>query len=429
MSILMEQAAKGHKKSMITLYEENKGKLFAFCSILLNDKEKAAEITTNVMNEVWSVLEEKGINTERRFIQFLITGAAKQCRPAVKVKEVKASSKQIPNKVYTGDVASGLEQLQAALKEIDSYQRCIYLLVNAGGLDMKEVGQVIKQKDTVAKAHYDMAVAALAEVLEKKGNEKVQVEYAKSLIEQAVKLEKVPKSVDTACMAKIKECAKRPTIDKKFYPPLILILICVIGVIIVGALEMKEILEEKQLNKVAQQYGITLLDESATYYADIVIEDYGKITVELDQESAPLTAANFVNLATEGFYDGLTFHRIVEGFMMQGGDPEGNGTGGSGSNIPGEFSKNGYDNDISHTRGTISMARSNEYDSASSQFFIMQEDKTGLDGEYAAFGHVTEGMDVVDAICEAAEPTDDNGTIAAEDQPVISYVSIRKRYK
>ena len=249
------------------------------------------------------------------------------------------------------------------------------------------------------------------------------------MIEQAVKLEKVPKSVDTACMAKIKECAKRPTIDKKFYPPLILILICVIGVIIVGALEMKEILEEKQLNKVAQQYGITLLDESATYYADIVIEDYGKITVELDQESAPLTAANFVNLATEGFYDGLTFHRIMEGFMMQGGDPEGNGTGGSGSNIPGEFSKNGYDNDSRHTRGTISMARSNEYDSASSQFFIMQEDKTGLDGEYAAFGHVTEGLDVVDAICEAAEPTDDNGTIAAEDQPVISYVSIRKRYK
>ena len=154
------------------------------------------------------------------------------------------------------------------------------------------------------------------------------------------------------------------------------------------------------------------------------MEDYGTITVELDQEAAPITCANFVELANSGFYNGLTFHRIIEGFMMQGGDPNGDGTGGSDNNIVGEFTNNGYENNLSHTRGAISMARSSDYNSASSQFFIVQEDSTNLDGDYAVFGYVTDGMDVVDAICEAAQPTDDNGTISAEDQPVITSITI-----
>ena len=161
------------------------------------------------------------------------------------------------------------------------------------------------------------------------------------------------------------------------------------------------------------------------YTAVIDIADYGAITLELDGDSAPLTVANFVKLAKDGFYDGLTFHRIMDGFMMQGGDPNGNGNGGSDETIPGEFSANGCDNPISHTRGTISMARAQDPNSASSQFFICQADSTFLDGNYAAFGHVTEGMDVVDAICADAQPTDDNGTIPPEAQPVINSVTIQ----
>lgn len=169
----------------------------------------------------------------------------------------------------------------------------------------------------------------------------------------------------------------------------------------------------------------TLLDEELTYYADIEIADYGTITVCLDQKSAPITVANFVGLAESGFYDGLTFHRIMEDFMMQGGDPDGNGTGGSENTIVGEFAVNGYDNNLSHTRGAISMARAMDYDSASSQFFIVHEDSTFLDGQYAVFGYVTEGLEVVDAVCESAEPVDDNGTIVAEEQPVIISITIR----
>jgi peptidyl-prolyl cis-trans isomerase B (cyclophilin B) len=164
---------------------------------------------------------------------------------------------------------------------------------------------------------------------------------------------------------------------------------------------------------------------NTTHYADISIQDYGTVTVALDETAAPATVQNFIKLAEEGFYDGLTFHRIIDGFMMQGGDPNGNGTGGSDQTIKGEFSENGFDNPISHTRGAISMARSNNLNSASSQFFIVQQDSTFLDGQYAAFGFVTEGMDIVDRICEEAQPTDNNGSIAKDRQPVIESIVIR----
>lgn len=165
--------------------------------------------------------------------------------------------------------------------------------------------------------------------------------------------------------------------------------------------------------------------EGASYTAVIEIDGYGTITVELDASAAPVTVENFVSLAQEGFYDGLTFHRIIKGFMMQGGDPNGDGYGGSDQTILGEFSANGVENNLSHTRGAISMARSQDPNSASSQFFIVHEDSTFLDGSYAAFGYVTEGMEVVDAICADAEPVDGNGFIAPENQPVIHSITIQ----
>ena len=164
--------------------------------------------------------------------------------------------------------------------------------------------------------------------------------------------------------------------------------------------------------------------ETKDYIAKIEVKDYGTITVKLDGKTAPITVKNFVDLAKSGFYDGLTFHRIIEGFMIQGGDPNGNGTGGSDKTIKGEFKENGVKNNIKHKRGVISMARSSDYDSASSQFFIMQEDNESLDGQYAAFGHVIKGMKVVDKICEDADPMDDNGTIAESKQPVIKKITV-----
>lgn len=161
------------------------------------------------------------------------------------------------------------------------------------------------------------------------------------------------------------------------------------------------------------------------HHAEIVIAEYGKLELELDADVAPITVTNFVNLVKKGFYNGLTFHRIMSGFMIQGGDPNGDGTGGSEETIKGEFKSNGVENTMSHKRGVISMARTqNDPDSASSQFFIVQADSDFLDGDYAAFGKVTAGMDIIDKICQSVQPIDNNGTVPADQQPKITAIKV-----
>ena len=192
-------------------------------------------------------------------------------------------------------------------------------------------------------------------------------------------------------------------------------------------------------------------------YVEISVKDYGKIVVLLDATTAPKTVENFLNLVNSGFYEGLTFHRVIKDFMIQGGDPAGNGSGGSDKEIYGEFSSNGHANDISHKRGVISMARSNDPNSASSQFFICNADASeSLDGSYAAFGYVVDGMKVVDKITEDVFPKTKyasyyedysidytymtykhyvwaqlgNGAIEkAADKPVIEYIKVLDSWK
>ena len=160
------------------------------------------------------------------------------------------------------------------------------------------------------------------------------------------------------------------------------------------------------------------------HHVAIDVEGKGTIEVALNANAAPITVENFCKLAESGFYDGLTFHRIIDGFMIQGGDPTGTGSGGSEETIKGEFSANGVQNAITHVRGTISMARSDDYDSASSQFFIMHKTDTSLDGNYAGFGTVTSGMEIVDDLAENTPVEDSNGTVAPENQPVITSIRV-----
>jgi len=158
---------------------------------------------------------------------------------------------------------------------------------------------------------------------------------------------------------------------------------------------------------------------------EISFKDYGKMELELDADVAPITVTNFISLVESEFYNGKTMHRIIDGFMIQGGDPNADGTGGLNETIKGEFSSNGIENNISHKRGVISMARTNEKDSASCQFFIVQKDSPHLDGNYAAFGKVTSGIEIVDDIVkDVAKLGDDNGLIPKENQPVIEYIKV-----
>ncbi len=206
---------------------------------------------------------------------------------------------------------------------------------------------------------------------------------------------------------------KKPV--KKFTPQILVGIVLAAALILTGVL----LLILKQNSEKEPEVLAT-----ADYYADIVIKDHGTITVALDASAAPITVANFITLAEDGYYDGKTFHRIIYNFMMQGGAANTSGGGGSGKTIKGEFSTNGVENPLKHTRGAISMARSDDPNSASSQFFIVHQTSEHLDGKYACFGYVTSGIEIVDAICEAAMPINKNGLIAAEEQPVIETVRI-----
>ncbi|MBQ7968719.1 MAG: peptidylprolyl isomerase [Clostridia bacterium] len=173
----------------------------------------------------------------------------------------------------------------------------------------------------------------------------------------------------------------------------------------------------------AKKQDSGLAEES--YTIEIEIENYGTITAVLDAKTAPITVENFIKYVKEGYYNGLTFHRIIEGFMMQGGDKNGNGANDEGTpTIKGEFAYNNVENNIKHTRGTLSMARSNSYNSASTQFFIMHQDYPSLNGQYAAFGRVIKGIEVVDEICENAVVVDGNGSVPEGYRPVIKEIRI-----
>ncbi len=178
-----------------------------------------------------------------------------------------------------------------------------------------------------------------------------------------------------------------------------------------------------------QTFGeLKVYDESqlktGIHHVEMDIEGKGTIKIELNGDEAPISVTNFMELAEEGYYDGLTFHRVLTGSLIQGGSSSGDGMSSGDFRIKGEFSSNGVDNNISHVRGTISMARASAFDSGSAQFFIMTTDVTAYDGSYAGFGSVTEGMDIVDDLCNNTPVQDSNGTVAAEDQPVITAVRV-----
>ncbi len=168
---------------------------------------------------------------------------------------------------------------------------------------------------------------------------------------------------------------------------------------------------------------ITSSTLTGLHHVEMVIKDYGTIKIELNADKAPISVENFMTLAEEGFYDGIGFHRYAENSVLQGGDPDGDGYGGSDKTIKGEFEINGVANDLKHTRGAISMARTSVYDSATSQFFICLDTAycSSLDGQYAAFGYITEGMDIIDKIC-AETPV--SNSIPKDEQPIIETVKV-----
>ena len=240
---------------------------------------------------------------------------------------------------------------------------------------------------------------------------------------QKNKKKKHSQPVKSKAQIKAEEEARVKEFNKKA------IIISAIAIVLIAAIITTICIIANNYNPLDKYVEDTSTEKKDTYYVAMNVKDYGVIVVELDAKAAPKTVENFVKLVREDFYDGLTFHRVMEGFMIQGGDPNANGTGGSSNKIVGEFLDNGYYNPIKHERGVISMARRDDsYDSASSQFFICNANSanvSNLDGSYAAFGHVVKGMDVVDSITEETSKYATNGVIREKsDQAVITEMRV-----
>ncbi len=437
MPSIVELAVQRYGKAMTELYESNKEQVYAFCRVFV-DEDKAAEFTQAVMNESFALAATENVVSEEAYTAMVMREAAKRIAPNVldgnapqaentapKAKFVRAGA------VFNGSVDEGVAHLNETLDKLSAYQRFTYLCAVVGGLSTAEIGAAMGEREAIAR--YCLETAAYIMSRMKAGA--VRTDQIASLYKKQAEEWVLPAETDAACRQFIAQNTVRQVPLWKIFVPIAAVLAVATLVLVLilsnGGLTFTSGTsgDKGTTTTTTKQEGLihgeTSLDLSKTYYADIDIQDQGVITVKLDPVSAPITVENFVTLAQDDFYDGLTFHRIIEGFMMQGGDPKGDGTGGSDKDIIGEFTSNGYDNTLKHTRGAISMARATPPDSASSQFFIMHETDARLDGKYATFGYVTKGMEIVDAICEAASPIDSNGSIARSEQPVINSIDIR----
>lgn len=460
MESIIQKAAKGNRAAMTQLYEANAVTVYCVCKALLRNTEQTVPATNWAIRSAFQAAEKGLVQTEEEFTAFAIKQGAGYCKREVAKSDPRAF-KLPPKKEFR--ISHLNEQLiDPNAEDVENYcyclpaiQRFAFVLQHLGDMDdlqiAKAIGQdsasvaLIKEAETDNLSKIYRAVKTAGGRCSAPTKELIKAEFA-MILDNA----KIPDAVGDYIANYIDSIAAPLEVDaknkgKKIGIIAAAVLLCVVVLVAIfagsgnntcttsgdgdyfetSATDATDAADNTDATNTTDDIAASDLDPSAIYYADIEVEDYGTITVQLDQDDAPITVANFVKLAESAFYDGLTFHRIFAGFMIQGGDPNGDGTGGSDEEIVGEFASNGYENNLSHTRGVISMARSDDYDSASSQFFIVHEDSEFLDGEYAAFGWVTEGMDVVDAICKDAVPYDDNGMMYAEDQPIITSITIR----
>lgn len=439
MATMTEQAKQGQRKALECLYGQNKQNVFFIAKSLLLNEQQAGEAAIHVFQNIWGERLPSGISTDEEFANEAMKMTIDYCRKIASKQNSKAF-RTPPNKNFRingFDEHDGKEAYtDYILRQMPELQRFLFVTHALCKFDDSQTAKLLKLPASLIPHALEAEKSNIEKLLAAAGKADFSPENLIHDLEQEKTALAVPSKADERILTVIDGIAKPGEQKKKKQMTIAGIAAAACLAVIIGAAiifspkntdtNTLEPESESVLPESGTETTASSLDESLSYYADIEIQGQGTITVALDQKSAPITTENFVNLAKSGFYDGLTFHRIMEGFMMQGGDPDGNGTGGSDQTIPGEFSANGYDNELSHTRGAVAMARSSgDYDSASSQFFIVHEDSTFLDGQYAVFGYVTEGMDIVDAVCEAAEPTDDNGTIPAEEQPVISSITIR----
>lgn len=439
---LIAKAALGDKKSLDFICEKYGKYVYFFCTTVISDNKKAENAFEKSFKAIFSAIS-KNPNTDN-LDEIVKSETAKVCKSAISDENNHENGAAKMQPFGDKDKISSASAITAeqkklfvnALKAVGANQRIALALNLLCDYDAKKIADVLKISEDKVQNSLDYGRENVKKQL-RLSNENFSkrdivflMTASSDIVKSAAAQKKLSDTADKVVDDIVLSLAKPQKSDKKkawiVISAVAVFLVAVIVVFVITSNKSNGSAGATNDSASASNVSATIGESQAkgTHHAEIDIKDYGVIKVELNGDVAPITVANFINLANSHFYDGLTFHRIIDGFMMQGGDPLGNGTGGSENTIKGEFSQNGVENNLSHTRGAISMARSTDMDSASSQFFIVQSDSTYLDGQYACFGYVTDGMDIVDKICKNAVTTDSNGSVDAENQPVINSIKI-----
>ena len=439
---LIAKSALGDKKSLDFICEKYGKYVYFFCTTVISDNKKAENAFEKSFKAIFSAIS-KNPNTDN-LDEIVKSETAKVCKSAIfdENNHENGAAKMQPfgdkDKISSASAITAEQKnlFVNALKSINANQRIVVLLNLLCDYNTKKIADILKISEDKVQNSLEYGRENIKKQLRMSDSKFTKRDIiflmtaSTNIVKEAAAQAKIPDSVDSFLDEIVLSLAKPQKSDKKkawiVISAVAVFLVAVIVVFVITSNKSNGSAGATNDSASASNVSATIGESQAkgTHHAEINIKDYGVIKVELNGDVAPITVANFINLANSHFYDGLTFHRIIDGFMMQGGDPLGNGTGGSENTIKGEFSQNGVENNLSHTRGAISMARSTDMDSASSQFFIVQSDSTYLDGQYACFGYVTDGMDIVDEICKNAVTTDSNGSVSAENQPIINSITI-----
>lgn len=439
---LIVKAALGDKKSLDFICEKYGKYVYFFCTTVISDNKKAENAFKKSFKAIFSAIS-KNPNTDN-LDEIVKSETAKVCKSAIfdENNHENGAAKMQPfgdkDKISSASAITAEQKniFVNALKSINANQRIVVLLNLLCDYNTKKIADILKISEDKVQNSLEYGRENIKKQLRTSDSKFTKRDIiflmtaSANIVKEVAAQAKIPDSIDSFLDEIVLSLAKPQKSDKKkawiVISAVAVFLVAVIVVFVITSNKSNGSAGATNDSASASNVSATIGESQAkgTHHAEINIKDYGVIKVELNGDVAPITVANFINLANSHFYDGLTFHRIIDGFMMQGGDPLGNGTGGSENTIKGEFSQNGVENNLSHTRGAISMARSTDMDSASSQFFIVQLDSTYLDGQYACFGYVTDGMDIVDKICKNAVTTDSNGSVSAENQPVINSITI-----
>lgn len=453
MSSVIQAAIRGERSALQSLYKANKQKVWCIAYGLLLDQRQASSVTSGAFRELWRELKQGSITSKEDFTNAAVNKAAELCAAAILQKNPKAFL--LPhNKAFylpistTADLTFETEP-EYYLSNLPALQRLIFVLHTVGSWGALRIARVLQWDSALVRKAMDTEPETFSQLQHMSRREYYSTfEEILQLFIQWETENKIPEALDRQVLATIEtlvsplaEQAKRRKVSIAVFCAVVAI--GLLAVILRSAKPVpKKDTDSAKTTTVANEDETNLteteetldpnaphtpspLDTDLTYYADIEIQGYGTIVIWLDQEAAPITCANFVELAEMGYYDFLTIHSIADGSMIQGGDPTIGGTITANRHIVGEFSENGYDNPLSHTAGAISMVRSDDYNSASSAFSILRTDRIDMDGQYAVFGYVIEGMDVLEEICTSVA-ADDTGYIKEENQPVIDSLYIRE---